>query len=604
MFDIGKMHVEKKLVLREIIVAVGLCTTVCAMMLGLSVGDLGIAMYISYLYKPMIFVLNFLPILGLYSIIYFMLEKVWLSYFITALMIEIAALVNYFKLLFRYEPLYIQDIKYVTETGGIIGRYELVLPNVFLISFLIILLITVLLWKYHKDCNIITGFKQKFIVELLVICICVGGFATIYKNNSLYNSLSNTLLASQYSETQQYISRGFLYPFIRSFYREEFPQPTNYDENAAKAILEERQYSDIADSKKVNIIAIMLEAYSTMDDFSNIDFMRNPFEIWNELEKESYVGDLVPAVFAGGTIDTERKFLTGYTTLPDFRIPTSSYVWYLKEQGYYTEGAHPNNQWFYNRKSVNENLGFANYYFFENRYDQLTGGIIPGDNYFFNDILTLYNNRNKDMPYFGFFVTYETHGPYSELKSEQTEDFVRWKEGYNQEDYNIANNYFTKIQNTTIQIRNLIETLRKDESPTIVVLFGDHNPWFGNLNSVYEMLDVNIEVDTKDGFFNYYRSPYLIWGNEAAKNALGKEIVGKGPTISPNFLMNVLFEKLEYQGNQFYKLTNDVYKDTKIIHKNTPLLKTEESLENTKLNSLLNAQYYLSTEVYHEKIKD
>ena len=56
---------------------------------------------------------------------------------------------------------------------------------------------------------------------------------------------------------------------------------------------------------------------------------------------------------------------------------------------------------------------------------------------------------------------------------------------------------------------------------------------------------------TKEGFYNYWSTSYLIWGNDAAKAALGVELVGEGPDISPCYLMNLVFQQLGWEGPAF-----------------------------------------------------
>ena len=45
----------------------------------------------------------------------------------------------------------------------------------------------------------------------------------------------------------------------------------------------------------------------------------------------------------------------------------------MKQNGYFTTGAHPCYAWFYNRQNINKNLGFDEYLFSENYFADLTG---------------------------------------------------------------------------------------------------------------------------------------------------------------------------------------------------------------------------------------
>ena len=84
--------------------------------------------------------------------------------------------------------------------------------------------------------------------------------------------------------------------------------------------------------------------------------------------------------------------------------------------------------------------------------------------------------------------------------------------------------------------------------------FGDHKPTLGAGNSFYEELGVNVQEGTAEGFYNLYTTPYLIWTNDAAKAVLGRSDIGTGPTISPCYLMSVLFDCCGWEGPSWMQL--------------------------------------------------
>ena len=128
------------------------------------------------------------------------------------------------------------------------------------------------------------------------------------------------------------------------------------------------------------------------------------------------------------------------------------------------------------------------------------------------------------------------------------------------------NNYLNGINQTDKALKKLIDRFRNEEEPTVIVLFGDHNPWLGAGNSVYNMLDINMDLESIEGFKNYYQTPYLIWGNDAAQEILDKELVGQGPTLSPNILMSELFDYLEWEGNEYIQFIGDMKKNFDVNH--------------------------------------
>ena len=97
-----------------------------------------------------------------------------------------------------------------------------------------------------------------------------------------------------------------------------------------------------------------------------IDFNEDIYKNFHDIQEKSISGNLLTTIFGGGTVVTERNFITGFDIHPTYRKATNSYVWYFKEQGYRTEAMHPIYGAFYNRASINPNLGFDNYFYYEN----------------------------------------------------------------------------------------------------------------------------------------------------------------------------------------------------------------------------------------------
>lgn len=331
-------------------------------------------------------------------------------------------------------------------------------------------------------------------------------------------------------------------------------------------------YDDIPENEKVNIIAIMLEAYNDFNKFSGIHFINNPYNEWLELKDNAYSGEIVTNIFAGGTMDTERSFLTGYKNLPNFRRKTLSYVNFFNEQGYTTEGVHPYYNWYYNRKNVNFNLGFENYYFYEDTfynqkiYLEAGDGLMPviSDMDFFSKIIDLYEkNKYTNKPYFNFSVSLEMHGAYPTTICPPKVYLPN--DGYSESIYNMCNYYFQKVENTNYAISKFVNYFEKENEPTIILFFGDHNPYLGENNAGYDMLGINLDTNTKEGFYNYYSVPYLIWGNKSAKEMLNKTLIGNGPTISSCFLMNELFSVLGLKGNEYLNATTRIYEKIQVI---------------------------------------
>jgi hypothetical protein len=72
-------------------------------------------------------------------------------------------------------------------------------------------------------------------------------------------------------------------------------------------------------------------------------------------------------------------------------------------------------------------------------------------------------------------------------------------------------------------------------------------------------------VTTREGVENYYGTEYVIWANEAAKECIGHDFKGEGPTVGTAFLMNELFNQLGWKGDSYMQLMEDVRQELQTI---------------------------------------
>lgn len=588
------------------IILLAICSYVLTrIMLWYSVGYFERPMYEIYLKNKWIMLYNWLPIFYSMLVIYTLTRKVSLSNAFGALVTYIITFANYFKLKFRNDTLLMEDITLIKEAMNMQKNYKITFSPAMITCFIGAILITVILYIFIDKRAFEKSKKKIYKRVVATIILLLLGYSMldkIYLNKEIYAKMTNTEIEFNiWSSVNQYISRGTMYSFFNSYSTIKKYVPEGYNKKEAEAQLMSYKYSDIPKDKKVNIICIMLEAYNDFSKFDEIEFRVNPYEKLHEIQKESYHGELITSIFAGGTVDTERKFLTGYTDLPSFRKRTNSYVRYFKEQGYTVEGSHPCYEWFYNRVNVNRNIGFDNYYFFENRYADLADNNIAPDDILMKEIINLYDkNKNTGKPYFSFNVTYQNHGPYSSERLSKVE-YVKRDGRCASWQYNVMNNYFDGIANTSKNLYNMVQKLKYDDEPVILVFFGDHNPWMGDNNSIYDMLGINFELNEEEGIRNYYATPYIIWGNNKAKDILKNDFVGQGNDISPNFLMNTLFNLAGYEGNEFLKFTNEIFDKVNVINPNCYFVNNKFTLElseeNKKLLEKFNKiQYYQMNE--------
>lgn len=508
-----------------------------------------------------LFIMNFIPIFFIITLMYFFTRRIHISFLVTSLLIMALGISNQTKLFYRDDIVKFEDLFIIKEAAIMTTRYDIFIKWYTKFFVFLLILMFFILKKYFSK------MKLKFWKQILgIILIVIAVFFTynsLYQNETIYNNLGNEGIINKWIATRQYQIRGLIYPFVYTIKDVIDEEPKNYNEIEIENELNKYNYEDIPNDKKVNIISIMLEAYNDFTKFNVIDFNEDIYEKFHLIQDKSISGNLVTSIFGGGTIETERNFLTGYYNFPSFRKQTNSYVWYFKEQGYRTEANHPIYGAFYNRASVNPNLGFDDYYNYENRYSAMQQNFVR-DDIFFKDIISGYEKaKEENVPYFNFSVTYQNHGPYN-TNSYEGKQYYFDQGNMTTSTFNAINEYFSGIEDTNNSIYELIKYFEKEEEPVIIILFGDHNPFLESTG--YQELGINMDLSTIEGFLNYYETPYIIYGNDSAKKVFNVNFEGKGNTISPVFLMNELFDYIGFKGNKYLQYMSNLKEKIDVIN--------------------------------------
>ncbi len=588
------------------VTGLGLCVGILTLMLGAAACSKlpAAALFGSYFKNPVLLGLSLLPPVLLCWLFYLMTGRAWAGYLGSFLPCVGLALVNYYKIQLRGDPLLGVDLKLVTEAGGIMGRYTLEITGpvkLTILCFLLGLLAAILLLPRG-----LRGRKVRLWGSLVCVVLAGVSYVLLYRSPAVYNRTANTEYINPWSDVEVYASKGVLYPFLYSLQDLVPKPPQGYNKGEAQALLEEYRDSDIPQDRWVDVVGVMLEAFCDLTDFPELAQYPQVQSIYaplHQLEQQSIHGDLLTNIFAGGTVDSEWGFLTGYTQHDEFRSPTDSYVWYLRRQGYDTIFHHPGHSWFYNRRNVNEYLGFQNSLFTEDYFGELVDpvtAVIRSDGILVDKLLSELNEYGPEQDLFSFSVSYQNHGPYGGggqvfLTPAET--------GLSVESCDILNTYLSGISDTISHMVRLAQELEKRDKPTVLVFFGDHKPWLGNGDSVYHEIGADFDLSTLSGMHGYYSTPYVIWANSAAKDLLDQDFTGPGGDFSPCFLMPRLFDLLGWEGPGFMQLSREMREISPLVHVRSLFLQDGQltdalpAQQTQFLRSFLGAQYYRETEI-------
>lgn len=539
-----------------------LCAALCLGVVTLCYGSLYFVRdrLLSYFQFPMLAFLNLLPVVLLVFFLYFLTNRPWLAFLLTSVLLLTGVIANYYKVVFRDDYMVFEDITLLGAAAGIAGEYDIRL-ELFEKGIWACALGTVFLFFVCR--GQLPKWRWRLGGAAVLIAASIGSYALWYSDDELYKSFENFDYFNQWQPPEKSASYGFVYTFIHSIEDMRQPPPEGYSAEAAEALF--AQYPEADLTGDVDVIACMLESFSDFSIYDSIDFTADPYEPLRQIWDESVKGTLIVDTMGGGTVNSERSFLTGYTyPHTSYRHPTESYVWYFREQGYQVEGAHPGHDWYYNRQNINQNLGFETYHFMENYFQQFTDDEYAMDDVFFPGIRDLYENRDPEKPYFAFHVSYQGHSPYSSTELVREETYVS-QDGLSDGCWYTVNNYLSGVADTAAHIADFTDSFRDSERPVVLVFFGDHKPTLGAGNSYYDELGVNVERSTDEGFRNYYSTPYWIWMNDAARETLGVDPAGTGPDISPCYLMAEVFNVCGWQGPSYLNFQMEAMETLPVI---------------------------------------
>lgn len=570
------------------------------------------ALWASYFKLPLLVVMNLLMPLLLVYLGFFLFARPWAAYLLSAVPFLTLALANYYKIQLRGDPVLASDLRLLRTAGGIMGNYsfELSAPvGIVAAGFVTMLLLSILLLRREHMSR-----HERLAGLMLLLSLTLAGGFELYPDADIYEKTANSGLINPWSETEIYVSRGTTYPFLYSV-QDMLPNaPSGYRESEASSTLASYEDQDIPEGEKITFVGIMLEAFSDLTDFPVLDDIPAVHEIYeplHELEGRSISGRLLTNIFAGGTVDTEWGYLTGYSEHEEFRSPVNTYVRYFKSQGYDALYRHPGYSWFYNRSNVNEYLGFDECVFNDTGFGDLisiSDALYHSDKVLVDYLLNDIDSRTEtDAPLFLFSVSYQNHGPYP--SETYWEEYVTPEmTGWSMESCCVINNYLAGIRSTVNEMCRMAEELEKRDEPVVFVFFGDHKPWMGNGNSVYTEMGINMDVSTLDGFYNYYATPYVIYANQAARDLLGNDFAEPGGDFSPCFLMARVFDECGWEGPGLMQLQREMREVSPLMSsngwrmQNGQLTMELEGAAEDENDRYLRAQYYIETHLKEDAL--
>lgn len=457
-------------------------------------------------------------------------------------------------------------------------------------------------YKYFVSLPMLASFMYSIIIIQLVFKLCCPiRFKKFYFNILLrlaFLALSAVCFLSFAARDEAWTSYGYLEfdvnksnknfgvltTFVNGFKKTLVTEPQGYDKERAREILEKTE--DIYQPEKLqeqpNVIVIMNEGFADLEEIYKLTPSEDPLKYWHSLKENTISGDMRVSIYGGGTSFTEFEFLTGITggmvnfnQTPYVNLikgDTPSLVWDFKNAGYKTLAIHPFWSSSWNRANVYPKLGFDDFISGEDfssgeskvsvSSDEDDSSVLSfgdaiihnssfGDdleyirNYIsdresYRKVIEQFENKQENDKLFIFNVTVQNHGGFDYDGDDFVNDVTVTREG------NIdIDQYVSLIKQSDIAYGELIEYFKNYDEPTIILMFGDHQPSLTYINLAEKETLQNKYVNEYNEENTYrYIVPYKIWANFD----IGTE---EKPMTGASFLSLLLKDKAGLEFNKW-----------------------------------------------------
>lgn len=495
------------------------------------------------------FFANYVVILAFYFLVFALSGSLRVAYLTINPILFGFALAHSYVMEFRGTPFLPMDFLSVTTAIGVANTYDYtptykIICASLIFIFLMIIGIKTKTPKYNLLTRVISrSFTGTFSLVLAILFFGTSVFANMGIKPDFWN------------QSRGYRNYGFVWNFFCNTKYLYMSEPNDYNagnvgDYVGSVVEPSNDNTPEVDNSytKPNVICIMNESLSDLSVLGNLTTNEDYMPFMRSLTENTVKGNLYVPVIGAGTSNTEFEFLTGHTTafLPSgsnaymlyIKNPIASLVSTMEAQGYSSYALHPYYAEGWKRTEVYNNLGFNSFISLEDIMDislmklfqengsdpnylhQLMQERYPGENmmlrqyisdeYNFKLLIEDFENRDKSQPYFAFNVTMQNHGGYTNSCVNFNESIYATSVS---KDYVKANKYLSLVKASDDAFKGLIEYFSNVDEPTVICMFGDHQPSI-ETSFVAEVMGVSgLSSLTSEQEQSRHCTPFFIWAN-------------------------------------------------------------------------------------------
>lgn len=506
--------------------------------------------------------MEMLSVMLVFNILYWVILQVFIDLItrnvkigaiVSLVVAYLIGLINDVVFQFRGNYVMYGDLTVVRTALEVAGNYTYKPDRWFFVALVLLIMsvVATILLKFPKHGK--ASAKEVGIRAGIVVAI-VAAVGVTFANGMLYKNI----MGIGWDYNRNVTHAGYVPYFLSNMNAIKKVTLDGYDVQVASDALDNAEVQDnTEDISSPNIIIIQNEAFADLAVVYDIETNRDYMPYIHSMSENTQKGYLNMSITGGPTANTEFEILmrstmnflpygsVPYTQYIDADLPTVAEVLRNQPNPYYTVAYHSYYSSGYSRVRVYDHFGFDESVFEDNfRDDYPESDLVRelmSDSADYRRVIELYEDfrRESDAPWFCFNVTIQNHGGYTQeyYPSEENNIYVT-----NFEATDSINSYLSLISVSDGAFRELIEYFENCDEPTIIVMYGDHQP---NLDEeASAILSQHVLENDNSSFCNFY-VPYVIWANFdiEEEDYLGYEgHPAVMNTISTNYLASVVFD--------------------------------------------------------------
>ena len=480
----------------------------------------------------------------------FLCRSIFAGGLVVTLSVAGLSFANYYKMLITSTPLYVQDIRLVTQVGGIMELNEASMKFSGESAAAVAVMLLVLVGLFFASRRFRPRLREGLISGLVSAILFASLFCVPASVESwFYGPAGSGQAAAQDTQIVHNSRCGVLLGLWRSVVlggeEELIPEP---DEEELMLMNAQSWIEELPDTEKdeqPNVIFVLGESFFDVTELPGVSYAEDPVADFHRICEEGVSGKFYTHTLGYGTENIELEIMTGINTR-FFSWDDMIYGWeqeklltypslpqLFSDAGYYTAYLHTFNDGIYNRTALYTALGFQDMYFsgdfaaidpeaaaapdyWSYMYGKIAGEFYS-DDYLADVTAELFDQKAGEGPVFLWAVTMENHTPYTADKF-SSYDFP-FESDLGDEAVGVLNAVTQGVADCSEALGKLVDHLAAQDEPVIVVFFGDHRPGTplesgATVCSELGMCPEDVADWELEDYAELYSTDYVIWSND------------------------------------------------------------------------------------------